>query len=98
MEVTAEKYPQIKNYVGGEFVSNGNRELEVFSPLDGNVISKIPLSGMKEVDAAVKAGKEAFEAWSSKPIKERVQVLYNYRSLLAKNREELARLVHEENG
>ena len=98
MEVTVSKYPQIKNYVGGEFVSNENEDLDVFSPIDGNVISKMPLSGMKEVDAAVQAGKKAFEEWSTKPIKERVQVLYKYRTLLQQNREELARLVHEENG
>lgn len=98
MEAVAAKYPQIKNYVGGQFISNGNKDLEVFSPLDGTVISKLPLSGMKEVDAAVQAAEKAFKEWSVKPIKERVQVLYKYRSLLAENREELARLVHEENG
>ncbi|MCE7995642.1 MAG: CoA-acylating methylmalonate-semialdehyde dehydrogenase [Roseivirga sp.] len=92
------KYPEVKNYVDGHFLSNGHQNLEVFSPIDGKVISHVPLSGMKDVDAAVAAGEKAFPAWSAMPIKERVQIFYRYRTLLEKHREELATLVHKENG
>jgi len=47
------------------------------------------------LDEAVKAAKAAFPAWSAMPIKERVQVFYRYKTLLEKNMQELARLVHE---
>jgi malonate-semialdehyde dehydrogenase (acetylating)/methylmalonate-semialdehyde dehydrogenase len=46
----------------------------------------------------VKAARNAFPAWSSTPIKERVQVFYKYKALLEKNIDELAALVTEENG
>lgn len=98
METETIKYPEVKNYVDGHFLSNGHQNMEVFSPIDGKVISHVPLSGMKEVDAAVAAGEKAFPAWSSMPIKERVQIFYKYRTLLAEHREELATLVHKENG
>ncbi len=98
MEATTLKYPEVKNYVEGQFVSNGQKKLDIVSPLNGQTISNLPLSGMDEVDAAVKSGKKAFEKWSAIPIKERVQVFYKYKSLLKKNREELAQIVHEENG
>lgn len=98
METETIKYPEVKNYVNGHFLSNGNQSLEVVSPIDGKVISRVPLSGMKEVDAAVAAGQKAFESWSRMPIKERVQIFYKYRTLLEKHREELATLVHKENG
>lgn len=98
METETIKYPEVKNYVDGHFLSNGHQSMEVFSPIDGKVISHVPLSGMKEVDAAVAAGEKAFPAWSSMPIKERVQIFYKYRTLLAEHREELATLVHKENG
>ena len=98
MEVTTKSYPEIKNYVGGKFLSNGQKRLDIYSPLNGNVISNMPLSSMKDVDEAVKAGQKAFESWAAQPIKERVQVFYRYRSLLEKHRDELARIVHEENG
>lgn len=98
MEVETMKYPEIKNYIGGQFMTGGQRSMAVISPLTGEVISKVPLSGMEHVEAAVEAAKKAFLSWSTIPIKERVQVFYKYKTLLEKNREELAMIVREENG
>jgi malonate-semialdehyde dehydrogenase (acetylating)/methylmalonate-semialdehyde dehydrogenase len=72
--------------------------IDVYNPSDGSVISRVPMSGHHEVDLAVKAARNAFPAWSSTPIKERVQVFYKYKALLEKNIDELAALVTEENG
>ena len=98
MEIVELKYPDLKNYVGGQYATNGSSSIEIVSPLDGKVISRAPLSGVNEVDAAVSAAQKAFTAWSAIPIKERVQVFYRYKVLLEKHREELANLVREENG
>lgn len=92
------QYPEAKNYVNGEFVANGQPRMDVFSPLDGSKISSVILSSYEDLDAAVKAAKAAFPAWSNMPVKERVQVFYRYRTLLEEHREELAQLVHIENG
>jgi malonate-semialdehyde dehydrogenase (acetylating)/methylmalonate-semialdehyde dehydrogenase len=92
------KYPEVKNYIGGKFVSSETNKLDVFCPLDGEVISKVPLSGRKELDEAVSSARKAFPGWSQTPIKERTQVFYRYKTLLERNRTELATLVHEENG
>ena len=72
--------------------------MDIMSPLDGRVISNLPLSGTEEVDAAVKAAEKAFPAWSAMTLKERVQIFFRYRSLLEKHMEELTQLVHLENG
>lgn len=98
MEVATMQYDEVKNFIGGKFHPNGQDRLDIYSPLDGKVISTMPLSGMKEVDAAVQAAQKAFESWSAIPIKERVQVFYKYKTLLAKHREELAKICHDENG
>jgi len=98
------KYSPVQNYINGRFVdassSNGHqtRALEVISPIDGNLLSRVPLSNAKDLDEAVKAAKVAFPAWSKMPIKERVQVFFRYKYLLEKNVKELAELVQEENG
>jgi malonate-semialdehyde dehydrogenase (acetylating) / methylmalonate-semialdehyde dehydrogenase len=96
---TSTKYPDVRNYIGGEFVDgNGAQYLDVTNPADGSVISRVPLSGQSEVDRAVQAAKKAFPAWAATPIKERVQVFFKYKALLEKNIDELAKLVTEENG
>jgi malonate-semialdehyde dehydrogenase (acetylating)/methylmalonate-semialdehyde dehydrogenase len=92
------KYPAVRNYVGGAFVTNSRPVLEVHSPGDGAVISTVPLSSTAEVDAAVAAAQAAFPAWSGLPIKERVQVFYRYRALLERDLDSLSALVTEENG
>src|SRR6202008_30755 len=61
-------------------------------------LSTVPMSTAKDLDAAVKAAKAAFPAWSKLPIKERVQVFFRYKTLLEKNLKELAALCSEENG
>ncbi|MGZ5494522.1 MAG: CoA-acylating methylmalonate-semialdehyde dehydrogenase [Thermoanaerobaculia bacterium] len=96
---TSTKYPDVRNYIGGEFVDgNGAQYLDVTNPADGSVISRVPLSGQSEVDRAVQAAKKAFPGWAATPIKERVQIFFKYKALLEKNIEALAKLVTEENG
>ncbi|MEP7264631.1 MAG: CoA-acylating methylmalonate-semialdehyde dehydrogenase [Bacteroidota bacterium] len=92
------KYPEVRNYISGAFTSFHGKTMEVISPLNGKVISTVPLSTATDLDDAVKSAKEAFTSWSLMPIKERVQIFYRYKTLLEKNVRELAMLVHEENG
>lgn len=93
------KYAPVQNFVNGQFVdASTDQTLPVISPLDGTVLSSVPMSAPKDLDAAVRSAKIAFHAWSHTPIKERVQVLFRYRHLLEKNLQELAALVSEENG
>jgi malonate-semialdehyde dehydrogenase (acetylating)/methylmalonate-semialdehyde dehydrogenase len=92
------KYPSVRNFIGGRFRTGGERHLDVVNPSDGSVISRVPLSGSQEVDAAVKAAAQAFDSWSMTPIKERVQVFYRYRALLERDFDLLAALITEEHG
>src|ERR671915_1204326 len=92
------KYPEVRNWVGGSFVTAPRPLLDVFDPSSGTVISRVPLSAADEVDAAVRSAKAAFPAWSATPIKERVQVFYRYKALLERDIDELAALITEENG
>jgi malonate-semialdehyde dehydrogenase (acetylating)/methylmalonate-semialdehyde dehydrogenase len=93
------KYAAIQNYINGQFVnSSTDRKMEVISPVDGNLLSTVPMSASKDLDAAVTAAKAAFPGWSKTPIKERVQVFFRYKYLLEKHLKELAELCTEENG
>jgi malonate-semialdehyde dehydrogenase (acetylating) / methylmalonate-semialdehyde dehydrogenase len=93
------KYEAVKNYYDGAFQQSGANEfLDVISPTDGNLLSRVPLSTSEELNAAVESAKNAFERWSQTPIKERAQVFFRYRYLLEKYFDELTALVSEENG
>jgi malonate-semialdehyde dehydrogenase (acetylating) / methylmalonate-semialdehyde dehydrogenase len=92
------RYPVVRNFIGGRFTAGTTRVLDVLNPSDGGLLSQVPLSSAAELDAAVRAAREAFRSWSATPIKERVQVLYRYRALLERNFGELGALITEEHG
>ena len=62
----------------------------VFNPATGEVIARVPRGGSAEVEAAVKAAKAAFPAWRDTPLIARSQVLFAFRELMWKHRQELA--------
>ena len=85
------KYSPIQNYINGKFVAaSTSKSMEVISPLDGNLLSTVPMSTAKDLDTAVKAAKAAFASWSKTPIKERVQVFFRYKTLLERDLKQLA--------
>ena len=93
------KYPSVQNFINGQFVNSGSTEtLEVISPINGELLSTVPLSTPADLDAAVQSAKAAFKIWSTTPIKERVQVFFRYKYLLEKNLQQIAELICEENG
>ncbi len=92
------KYPEVNNFINGQFVTSNVARIDIVSPLDNTTISTVPLSAYNEVNEAVVAAKAAFPAWSKTTSKARSQVLYKYRQLLEENVEELASIIHAENG
>ena len=93
------KYEKVKNFYNGEFTeSNANETLDVVSPIEGNVLSTLPMSTNDELNAAVQSAKDASKGWANTTIKERVQVFFRYRQLLEQNADELTDLIVEENG
>ena len=92
------KYKRIENYIGGRFQTGVSETREVISPVDGEVISEVPMSDAAEVDAAVEVARRAFPSWAALTSKQRAEVFFRYRSLLDANQDSLAQLIHEENG
>ncbi len=87
-----------QNFIAGKFTNGQHREMEVLSPQTGEVIANVPMSAKSDLDQAVAAAKAAYPAWSGLTLKERVQVFYKFRELLAANIDELTELVQLENG
>ena len=93
------KYKAEQNFINGKWQDTSTgKYLDVTSPLDGNVLSKVSMSDAKDLQDAVTAAKNAFKSWSNTPVKERVQVFYKYKTLLERDLELLTALCSEENG
>ena len=57
------KYSALENYIGGSS-SPAENAIEVISPVNGEQLSTVPVSGKADLDAAVAAAVTAFPAWS----------------------------------
>lgn len=87
-----------RHWIGGAWVDGDGPHLDVHAPATGRTIARVPMGGAREVDLAVRAATEALPAWRATTIKERVQVLFRYRTLIETWIDELSALIVEEHG
>ncbi len=88
-----------KNLVGGEWVRpSGRPSIEVRTPYTGKVIGSVPHSTADDVASVVAAAAPAAAAWRQVPIKERTQVLFDFRARLLDNIDEVSNLAAIEAG
>ena len=99
MTVTESATRVLDNYIGGSWAPAGSSErLDVTNPATGDVLAQVPLSNSADLDAAVRAAREALPAWRDVSVIERSRRLFALREGLDGRREELARSVTTEMG
>ena len=89
----------LRNYIGGGWVDAATGEtLEDRNPATGELSALVPLSGEADVDAAVRAAREAQPAWRAVAPQKRARAVMALRSALWERHEDIARLVTEDMG
>jgi len=89
----------IQNYIGGEWVNANTAKTEiVYNPATGEELAHVPISSKEDVDRAVQAAADAFEAWKEMPVPRRARILFKYQQLLVEHWDKLATLITKENG
>lgn len=76
-------------FINGEFVESSNGYIDAVNAANGQLLSKIARSGKEDVDRAVNAANEAFQAWSNTTIEERSAILHKISDVLEANQERL---------
>src|ERR1700687_82293 len=89
----------LANYVGGRWVTVQNTGLlDVTNPASGEVLARVPLSGVAEVEAAVAAASAALPDWRARSVGERTEFIYALREKFRQRIDELAASVTRESG
>lgn len=83
---------------GKQLIPADEEVISVFSPIDGSLLGTVPSASEKTVNEVVACAKQAFKTWSKTPVKERVQVLFRFKTLLEIHITELSELIQRENG
>jgi malonate-semialdehyde dehydrogenase (acetylating) / methylmalonate-semialdehyde dehydrogenase len=99
MEPTITETKVLDNYIGGAWTpASAADTLDVENPATGETLARVPLSAQADLDAAVRAAREALPAWRDVSVIERARRLFALREGLDARREELARSVTTEMG
>ena len=89
----------INHWIDGEYVSTvPSRTGPVFNPATGEETSQVAMASRDDVDLAVAAAKRAYETWRDTPLMRRQNIMFSFRDLVAKNRNELAAAMTAEHG
>ncbi|OLF17900.1 CoA-acylating methylmalonate-semialdehyde dehydrogenase [Actinophytocola xanthii] len=90
---------RISHWIDGKpWAGVAQRHGEVYDPATGEVRAHVDFAAGAEVDEAVAAAARAFPAWRDTSLAARSRVLFAFRELLDRNRDELAAIVTAEHG
>jgi acyl-CoA reductase-like NAD-dependent aldehyde dehydrogenase len=89
-----------KLFVGGKWVDSESSESYVrMNPADPEeIIGEFQKGNVQDVEKAVGAADEAFEAWSDMPVPKRAEYLFKVAQLIALHKDELSRIMTREMG
>ena len=83
---------------GRPTAGSGERRGEVFNPATGDVQKDVVYASVEDVDAAVATAKKAAESWNHASLATRTRVLFAFRELVNRHKDDLARMLTLEHG
>jgi malonate-semialdehyde dehydrogenase (acetylating)/methylmalonate-semialdehyde dehydrogenase len=89
----------LDHYIGGKRIAGtSGRTAPVYHPASGAIDMNVPLASPEEVAAAVAAAKAAFPAWAETSALRRARVMFKFKELLDKHKDELAAMINRQHG
>lgn len=89
----------LPHWLNGQAYTDQNaRTSAVHNPATGQIIRQVGLADVALVNQAVASAKQALPEWSALPAIKRARLMFNYKTLLDKNIDVIAKLVSEEHG
>jgi malonate-semialdehyde dehydrogenase (acetylating)/methylmalonate-semialdehyde dehydrogenase len=90
---------RVNHWIGGRRVAGtSGRTGPVYNPATGTLTRLVDFASVEEVDAAVRAAKEAFPAWRATSLSKRTDILFKIRNLVDTHRADIAAFLTAEHG
>ncbi|TWC43023.1 succinylglutamic semialdehyde dehydrogenase [Pseudomonas sp. SJZ079] len=86
------------HYIAGHWHVGQGEALESLNPVSQQVLWQGRAASAEQVEAAVQAARDAFPAWASRSLDERIALLERFAATLKAHADELARTIGEETG
>jgi len=89
----------LHHFVNGQRVDGtSGRFGEVFNPATGEQTAAVPFASADETSAAIGSAHDALPAWAAVPPVQRARVMFRFKELMERNKDEMAALVTAEHG
>ncbi|MCC4722917.1 NAD-dependent succinate-semialdehyde dehydrogenase [Salinicoccus sp. RF5] len=88
----------VEMYINGEWTGKELEQMDVTNPATGETIASVPKGGSDEARAAVDAAAAALKEWRALTAEERSAYLFRWHQLIHEHREEIGRIMTEEQG
>jgi malonate-semialdehyde dehydrogenase (acetylating)/methylmalonate-semialdehyde dehydrogenase len=90
---------EIGHFISGKVVAGtSGRFGDVFNPATGEVQAKVALASRAEMRKAVDAALKVFPEWAAVNPQRRARVMFNFKSLVERDMDKLARMLSDEHG
>jgi malonate-semialdehyde dehydrogenase (acetylating)/methylmalonate-semialdehyde dehydrogenase len=90
---------QVQHWIDGKpWDAPAGRRAVVFNPSTGVVQAEVALAGPAEIDAAVQSARQASVEWRDVPLARRARIMFAFREVLERRKDELAAIVSSEHG
>ena len=77
----------LTHFIDGKHVAGtSGRYGDVFDPATGEVSARVPLANAADLSKTVEAAQKAFPAWAAMNPQRRARVMFNYKSLIERDR------------
>ncbi|MBT5775756.1 MAG: aldehyde dehydrogenase family protein, partial [Candidatus Marinimicrobia bacterium] len=97
--ITFKQYGKQQNWVDGKvYGPSSKKNISVISPYYDKEIAVISDSNAEDLNQAVINAKNVFPDWAATNIRDRAEVMYNLKSIMKNDIEQLAHLVALDNG
>ena len=83
---------------GAEFTGTSGQWADVTNPATGHVSGRVALANRADADAVIASARQASQGWAATSLARRTQVLFSFRELLNRRKDELAHLITAEHG
>lgn len=87
----------ISHWIDGK-PATSSRTATVWNPATGEAAAQVALASVEDADAAVASASAAAKTWRTSPLARRAEILFQFRALLAANRQRIAEAISREHG
>tara|TARA_X000000950_G_scaffold14813_2_gene16024 strand:+ start:16159 stop:17712 length:1554 start_codon:yes stop_codon:yes gene_type:complete len=89
---------KIHHLVNSKEIFDDGKEIEIFNPATGQVLSTANTATDKTIKMAIENSQDAFLSWKNTSISKRISIFFKYKELLEKNINQIAYLISQDLG